>query len=86
MKKDKILHAIAGLIFSLAIAIPCYCSSYDLFAGLWACLCGVIAGGVKEWCDTQSEGGKWDWSDMAATAIGVVIAVLFILGLHYGRG
>lgn len=85
-RNDKIMHAIAGMIIAGFIAVPVYCSSYDLFAGLWACLAGIIAGLVKEWCDMHTEGREWDWKDFGSTVIGAVIAMLFILCLHYGRG
>ena len=45
--KDKIEHVFFGMLFALAVGIPCIVSSLDLFAGLWGCLAGVIAGGVK---------------------------------------
>lgn len=83
---DKIKHIAAGLGIAGIIAIPCYCSSNDLFAGLWACVSGIAAGLVKEWCDMHTEGREWDWKDFGATVIGAVIVMLFILGLHYGRG
>jgi len=86
MKNDKIKHAVAGFLIAFAISVPCYCSSYDLFAGLWACLSGIVAGTVKEWCDMHTEGREWDWKDFGSTAVGTVIAMLFILCMHYGRG
>ena len=86
MKKDNILHSVAGLVVTAMIAIPCYCSSGDLFSGLWACLAGVVAGGIKEWCDTQMEWNGWSWKDFGWTCLGVALVVLFIIGMHYGRG
>ena len=82
---DKVKHILAGLLIASVVGIPCYVNTYDLFAGLWGCTAGIIAGGVKEWCDNVYE-WEWDWKDFAATCIGVAIAVLFILGLHYGKG
>lgn len=55
---DKVKHILAGLLIAAFVGIPCYVNSYDLFAGLWGCLAGVIAGGVKEWCDNVYE---WEW-------------------------
>ena len=75
----------AGALIAGAVGIPCYINSNDLFAGLWACLAGVIAGIVKEWCDNKYN-WEWDWKDLLATCIGVAIAALFILGLHFGKG
>lgn len=85
-RNDKIKHAVAGFLIAFAISVPCYCSSYDLFAGLWACLSGIVAGAVKEWCDMHTEGREWDWKDFGSTAVGTVIAMLFVICLHYGRG
>jgi len=67
---DKFLHIFWGAFFAGMIAFPVYVDSHDLFAGLWACLAGVIAGGVKEFCDLRTEGNKWDWWDFAATCLG----------------
>lgn len=83
---DKIKHIAAGLGIALVIALPVWLETQNLFAGLWACVSGIAAGLVKEWCDMHTEGREWDWKDFGATVIGAVIAMLFILGLHYGRG
>lgn len=80
----KKLHIIAGLLTALAVGIPCVIEG-GLFSGLWGCLAGVIAGGVKEWCD-MTYGGKWDWWDFGCTVIGAVVVALFIFGMHYGKG
>jgi len=82
---DKVKHILAGLLIASVVGIPCYVNTYDLFAGLWGCTAGIIAGGVKEWCDNKYN-WEWDWKDFAATCIGVAIAVLIILGLHFGKG
>lgn len=84
--RDRFLHIFWGAFFTGIIAFPVYVNSHDLFAGLWACLAGVIAGGIKEFCYTNTDGNKWDWKDFLATVIGGVVVVLLILGLHYGRG
>lgn len=83
---DKIKHIIAGALVALAIGLPCYLESNVLFAGLWACLSGVVAGAVKEYTDMSHEGSVWSWKDFGATCLGVVIAEVLILMLHYGRG
>lgn len=83
---DKIKHIAAGMGIALVIALPCWLETQNLFAGLWGCLSGVIAGGVKEYTDNKHDGGRWDWKDFGFTCIGAVIVLLFILGLHYGRG
>lgn len=82
---DKKLHLLAGLLIAAVVGIPCYVNTYDLFAGLWGCTAGIIAGGVKEWCDNKYN-WEWDWKDLLATCVGVAIAVLIILGLHFGKG
>ena len=84
--KDKLLHIFWGAVAAFIVAIPVYTSSYDLFAGLWACLAGIIAAGVKEWCDMRTDGNKWDWLDFGCTCIGAVLVVLLIVGLHFGKG
>ncbi len=84
--KDKIKHIFWGAFFAFIIGVPVYVDSHDLFAGLWACLAGVIAGGVKEWCDLRTDGNKWDWADFGSTAVGVGIVMLFVLCMHFGKG
>ena len=85
--RDKIKHIIAGLLIALVVGLPAYLESVNLFAGLWSAATGGLDdGGVKEWCDNNTEGGKWSWKDFAFTAIGVTVALLIILGLHFGKG
>lgn len=85
--KDKKYHVLAGLLVSAFVGLPCYLESLNLFAGLWAAIVsGIIAGGVKEYCDLRTEGNKWDWLDFAATCLGAVIVAVFIVGLHFGKG
>ncbi len=84
--KDKFKHIFWGAVAAFVIAVPVYASSHDLFAGLWACLAGVIAGGVKEWCDMQNEWNGWSWQDFAFTCVGVVCLAIIVLGMHFGKG
>ena len=87
MKKDKINHIFAGAMVAAFIGLPAYLESGNLFAGLWTPLTsGIIAGGVKEFCDMRTEGNKWDWWDFACTIIGAVLVALLIIGLHFGKG
>ena len=52
MKQDKKYHVLAGLIVAVFVGLPCYLESLNLFAGLWSALTsGIIAGGIKEYCD-----------------------------------
>lgn len=86
MKRDKLYHILAGLLIAAVVGVPCYVNTHDLFAGLWgAMMGGIVAGAVKEYTD-NAHAGCWDWKDLAFTCIGVAIAVLFILGLHFGKG
>lgn len=85
--KDKKNHVLAGLLVAALVGLPCYLECLNLFAGLWSVLTsGIIAGGVKEYCDLRTEGNKWDWLDFAATCMGAVIVALYIILLHYGKG
>jgi len=86
MKNDKIKHIVAGLGIALVVALPCWLETQNLFAGLWACLAGAIAGGVKEFTDNKHDGGEWDWADFGCTAIGAVLAVVVILAMHFAKG
>ena len=85
--KDKKYHVLVGVLVAAFVGLPCYLESLNLFAGLWpAIVSGIIAGGVKEYCDMRTEGNKWDWFDFTATCIGAVIVAVFIVGLHFGKG
>lgn len=83
--KDNKQHILAGLLIAAVVALPVYLETHNLFAGLWACLAGVVAGGVKEWSDMAHD-GAWNWKDFGATCLGVVIAELFILAMHFAKG
>ena len=84
---DKKKHFIAGLLVAAFVGLPCYLESLNLFAGLWTSLTsGIIAGGVKEYCDMRTEGNKFDLWDFFATCIGAVLVALFIVAMHYGKG
>lgn len=72
-------HILAGLLTALAVGWPCL--SGGLFAGLWGCLAGVVAGIVKEWCDKVYT-GSWDKLDLGFTCIGVAVAMVFIVVVH----
>lgn len=85
MKQNR-KHIIAGFAAAIIVALPVWLNTYDIFAGLWACVAGAIAGGVKEWCDNNTDGNRWDWKDFGFTCIGAAIAVVIILSFHYGRG
>ena len=85
--KDKKYHVLAGLLVAALVALPAYLESINLFAGLWSALTsGIIAGGVKEYCDLKTDGNKWDWMDFGFTCLGAVIVAVFIIGLHFGKG
>ena len=85
--KDKKYHFLAGLLVAALVGLPCYLESINLFAGLWAALTsGIIAGGVKEWCDMRTEGNRWNWWDFGCTVIGAVLVALLIVAMHYGKG
>lgn len=74
------LHILAGLLTALAVGIPCVIEG-GLVAGLWGCLAGVIAGGVKEWCD-KVYAGSWDLKDLGYTCLGVGLAMVVIVVVH----
>ena len=84
--KDKKYHVLAGLLVAAFVGLPCYLESLNLFAGLWSAIAGgIIAGGVKEWCDAQYGYGA-NAKDFGWTCLGVAIAVVFIVMLHFGKG
>ena len=85
--KDKKYHVLAGLLIAVAVGLPAYLESVNLFAGLWASLTGgIIAAGCKEFCDMRTDGNKFDLWDFLATCLGAVLVAVFIILLHYGKG
>lgn len=84
---DKRLHIIAGFAIALAVALPTYLESINLFAGLWTALTsGIIVASIKEYFDYRTEGNTWNWWDWGCTIIGAAIVAVFIICLHYGKG
>ena len=84
---DKIKHIAAGILAAVIVALPAYLDSSNLFAGIWASLTvGAVAGTVKEWCDSNTDGNQFDWRDFACTVAGAAIVALFIVMLHYAKG
>ena len=83
---DKIKHIAAGLGIALVIALPCWLETNNLFAGLWGCISGVIAGGVKEYTDNKHDGCRFDWVDFAFTCLGAAIGAVIILLSHFAKG
>lgn len=84
---DVIKHIIAGFVVGSIVALPAYLDSSNLFAGIWAALTsGAVAGTVKEWCDSRTDGNQFDWKDLGCTVAGAAIVALFIVAMHYARG
>lgn len=87
MMKDKKYHVLAGLLIAVAVGLPAYLESLNLFAGLWsAIVSGILLAGCKEYCDMRTEGNKWDWLDFGCTCLGAVIVAVFIVAMHFGKG
>jgi hypothetical protein len=87
MKKDYITHFCAGAMVAALVGLPAYLESLNLFSGLWpAITSGLLAAGIKEMCDDNTDGNNWDWKDFGATAIGVLVVAVFIILLNFGKG
>lgn len=83
---DKIKHIAAGLGIALVIALPVWLETNNLFAGLWACIAGIIGGAVKEFTDNKHDGGRFDWLDFAFTCIGAAVGAVIVLVSHFAKG
>ena len=84
---DYIKHIAAGILAAVIVALPAYLDSSNLFAGIWASLtAGAVAGVVKEWCDSNTDGNQFDWKDFACTVAGAAAVALFIVAMHFARG
>lgn len=77
---DNNRHIIAGMAAALVVALPIYHKA-DLFCGVWACWAGVIAGIVKEWCDSVYC-SKWNWRDLGFTCIGAAMVAVALIVYH----
>lgn len=87
MKNDKVAHISVGIMVAALVGLPAYLESMNLFCGLWPAITGgVIAAAVKEFCDDNTDGNNWDWRDFGASLIGVLVVVVFIILLHFGKG
>ena len=70
---DKKLHFVAGFIIA---------SFFGLALGMKAVIVpAIFAGFLKEFFDawTSPSGEGWDWGDLLATALGGVLAQLFVV-------
>lgn len=85
---DKIFHFVVCLVIAfMAGVIAWQATDCNILAGvLCAVGTGMGAGLGKEWGDLAAKGNTWDWWDVLADALGVLLAVLIILGCHYGKG
>lgn len=84
--KDSAKHIIAGFVVAVLVGLPAYLECDNLFSGIWSAgVSGLVAGGIKEWCDNRYN-WEFSWADLGWTALGAVIACLFILLLHIGKG
>ena len=84
---DYVKHFIAGALAASAVSIPVYAESGNLFAGIWAAvMTAAIAGGAKELGDSTGDFNIFDFRDLAFTALGALVPVLFVIGLHFGKG
>ena len=96
MSKDKIEHGLVGCGVGLFVGLIAYLMQQDkmgnvadsaAWAGVFvAIIVAAMAGVIKEWCDNNTDCGKWDWLDWAATVIGGVVAALIIIAIHFGKG
>ena len=80
--KDHTKHFIICTIATLAVF-----AVYATFLPFWhvfaMCpLLGIGLGIGKEYGDSQAFGNKWDWTDIGADLLGIVAAMVLILGLY----
>lgn len=72
--EDKMIHALVCFVSTILV------SSITFFAGWWNLLCGSLfslgLGLGKEYGDSQAQGNKWDWLDILADIIGIILGVL----------
>ncbi len=75
MRRDYWIHLAAGVAIAFAVGIL----SGNVSTGL---MVGVLAGVAKEvvW-DMRLENGRFEWNDMACTAVGSCLGALLVAGL-----
>ena len=85
--KDAKKHIFFGFVIAFIVGSPAYLDSDCLFAGIWAALTsGAVAGVVKEWCDSRTDGNQFDWRDLGCTIAGAAVVALFIVAMHFAKG
>lgn len=62
--KDKLLHAVVGF----AVGVNCFHPADGIIAA-------TAAGAAAEYKD-RAHGSRWDWYDLAATALGGTVGAL----------
>lgn len=69
--KDKMLHFICSFLITIILGLL-----FGSFIGLAAGLCAAL---LKETYDEYKENGTgWDWKDVSADAIGIIIALILL--------
>lgn len=69
-QSDKLKHCLANLLVMFIVG------SFNIWLGLGLAI-GLSVG--KEYGDSLVEGNKWDWYDILADAIGLVIGLILVL-------
>jgi len=69
-KKDKYLHFYACFVATVLVA-----AIQGGVAGAWFAF-GLAIG--KEYGDSKAKGNKWDWFDLLADILGIIVALLML--------
>lgn len=74
VQMDKIKHfAVCLLVAATAAIIESVCDAAYSQAFLAGMIAGITIGVGKEYGDKCAIGNRWDWSDIAADALGTIL-------------
>ena len=76
--QDKFLHAGVCFLATVVVAVSMFFlgEAGAILCGAWFAL-GLGLG--KEYGDSKAQGNRWDWMDIVADAIGILVAVGIVL-------
>ena len=78
---DKILHAVVCFFATAVVGCACF-----WLGEAGSILCGVFfalgLGIGKEYGDSKASGNKWDWFDILADVVGIVVAVIALVVVY----
>ena len=87
MDMDKVLHfAVCAVVSAVFGTLAMLCGGNFGAGAIAAIGTGLGAGLGKEFGDAAAADNRWDWYDVAADAVGVVLGVAWWAMFYYCKG